>query len=204
LKLLRRAGYRTVPWQNGRGVSQQVAVSPREASYEGFDWQVTHTAISADDPFSSLPGLDRQLLLVDGGGLTLRIRSPREGIAFDRRIDAPLEPFAFRGDWEAECILHGPVRVLNVMTRRGRVGARLQIVKPDAAQPVTKPAGETLVVYAARGPVDAWGTWGKATLAADDAILLDEDGATDIAIAPGANRGARLVLVHLNVQGARR
>jgi environmental stress-induced protein Ves len=180
-------------------------VSPRDAGFDDLDWQVSRPEISVDGPFSSLPGLDRQLLMVDGGGLTLRIRCPREGIAFDRRIDAPLEPFAFRGDWEAECALHdGPVQVLNVMTRRGRVGARLEIVQSSAARPVTKPAGETLLAYVARGPVDAWGTWGKATLAADDSILVDEDGAAEIAIDPGADRSARLVLVRFNALGERR
>lgn len=204
MKLLRRAGYRAIPWRNGRGVSRQVAVSPRDAGYDSLDWQVSRAEISADGPFSSLPGLDRQLLVVDGGGLTLGIRSPQEGIAFDRRIDAPLEPFAFRGDWEAECALHdGPVQVLNVMTRRGRVGARLEIIAPSAAQPVAKPAGEALLIYVARGPLAAWGTWGKATVAADDSILVDEDAATEIAIAPEANCSPCLVLIHLDAQRER-
>jgi environmental stress-induced protein Ves len=205
VKILRRASYRTVPWRNGRGMTHQIASSPRDAGYDDLDWQVTRPEISADCPFSSLPGLDRQILLVNGSGLTLRIRSPQEGIAFDRRIDALLEPFAFRGDWEVECALDdGPVQVLNVMTRRGRAGARLEIIESGAAQPVEKPAGESLLVYVARGPVDAWGTWGKAALAADDSILVDEDCATEIAIAPATGRSGRLVLVRLDTWGARR
>jgi environmental stress-induced protein Ves len=202
LKLLRRAGYRAIPWKNGRGVAHQIAVSPRDAGFDDLHWQVSRPEIAADGPFSSLPGLDRQFMLVDGGSLTLRIRSAREGVSFDRRIDAALEPFAFRGEWDVECALHdGPVQVFNVMTRRGRAGARLEIMEASAARPVAKPAGETLIVYVARGPVDAWGTWGKATLAADDSILVDEEGATEIAIAPAIDRTARLVLVRLDVAG---
>lgn len=206
MKLLRRAQYRTVPWRNGRGVSHQIAVSPRESGYEDFDWQVSRPEISADGPFSSLPGLDRQFMLVDGAGITLRIRSAHEGIAFDRRIDTVLEPFAFRGEWDATCtLLDGPVQAFNVMTRRGRAGARLEIVAAVAAQPVAKPAGETLLAYVARGPVDAWGTWGKARLMADDSVLVDDDGTAEIAIAPAAaERAARLVLVRLDVGGGRR
>jgi hypothetical protein len=77
-------------------------------------------------------------------------------------------------------------------------------MESGAAQPVGKPAGESLLVYVARGPVDAWGTWGKAALAADDSILVDEDGATEIAIAPATGRSGRLVLVRLDTWGARR
>ncbi|HSD40935.1 MAG TPA: HutD family protein [Burkholderiales bacterium] len=205
MKLLRRASYRAIPWRNGRGMTHRIASSPRDAGYDDLDWQVTRPEISADCPFSNLPGLDRQFLLVEGGGLTIRIRCPREGIAFERRIDAPLQPFAFRGDWEVDCALHdGPVHALNVMTRRGRVGARLEIIEPGAAQRVAKPAGESLLAYVARGPVDACRTWGKATLAADDSILVDEEGAAEIAIAPAASRGARLVLVRLHARDALR
>jgi environmental stress-induced protein Ves len=185
-------------------VSHQIAVSPRAAGYDDLDWQVSRPEISADGPFLSLPGLDRQFMLVDGAGLTLRVRSADEGIAFDRRIDAVLDPFAFRGEWDVTCtLLDGPVQACNVMTRRGRAGARLDIVASSAAQPVAKPAGETLLVYVARGPVDTWGTWGKATLAADDSILVDEEGAAEIAIAPAVERGARLVLVRLGMEGMR-
>jgi environmental stress-induced protein Ves len=194
-----------MPWKNDRGLAYQIAVSPRGAGYDDLDWQVSRPEISADGPFSSLPGLDRQFMLVDGAGLTLRVRSADERVAFDRPIDTLVEPFAFRGEWNVACTLHnGPVQALSVMTRRGRAGARLEIIDPSAAQPVTKSAGETVLVYVARGPVDAWGTWGKATLAADDSILVDEDGATEIAIAPAGNRSARLVLARLSMESARR
>lgn len=203
MKILRRSDYKPIPWKNGRGIAHQIVASPAGASYDGFDWQVSRPEIAADGPFSSLPGLDRQFMLVSGHGLTLKIRSDDEGLSFDRPIDAPLEPFAFRGEWAVECVLRdGPVQVFNVMTRRGRAGARLEVVTAAAARPVAKPAGETLLVYVARGPVEAWGRWGKATLAADDSILVDDDGATEIAIAPTKGRAAQLALVRLHTERA--
>jgi hypothetical protein len=142
-------------------------------------------------------------MLVDGKGLTLRLRTDPDGPAFERPITNPLEPFAFRGEWDVECLLHeGPVQVFNVMTRRGRAGARLEIVEANAGRPVAKAAGETLLVYVARGPVAAWGRWGKATLAADDSILVDEPGDAEIAIAPAEERAGRLVAVRLHVERA--
>jgi hypothetical protein len=201
LKLLRRSGYEATPWKNGRGIAHRIAVSPAGAGYDALDWHVGRTEIAANGPFSSLPGIDRQFMLVSGNGLTLRVRSTAERLSFDRPIPAPLEPFAFRGEWDVECVLRdGPVQVLNVLTRRSRAGARIDVVEADAARPVAKPAGETLLAYVASGPVDAWGSWGKATLAADDSVLLDDAGATEIAIAPGAGRSARLVLVRLHAE----
>lgn len=201
MRVLRRAAYRTIPWKNGRGVAHLVAASPAGAGYDGFDWQVSRPEIAADGPFSSFPGIDRQFMLVHGNGLTLKVRSASERLSFDHPIAAPLEPFAFRGEWDVDCALRdGPVQALNVMTRRGRAGARLEVVAAEAACPVAKPAGETLLVYVARGPVEAWGSWGSATLAADDSILVDDEGAIEIAIAPAAQRSAQLVLVRLHAE----
>lgn len=203
MRVLRRSDYKAIPWKNGRGIAHQIAASPASAGYDTMDWQVSRPEIAADGPFSSLPGLDRQFMLVSGNGLTLKVRSDADGLSFDRQIDAPLEPFAFRGEWAVECVLRdGPVQVFNVMTRRGRAGARLEVVAAAAARPVAKPAGETLLVYVARGPVEAWGRWGKATLAADDSILVDDDGATEIAIAPAEGRAAQLALVRLHTERA--
>lgn len=203
MKILSRADYQAIPWKNGRGIAHQIAASPAGAGYDTFDWQVSRPEIAADGPFSSFPGVDRQFMLVTGNGLTLKIRSDNEGLSFDRPVDAPLEPFAFRGEWDVECILRdGPVQVFNVMTRRGRAGARLEMVEAPTARPVAKPAGETLLVYIARGPVEAWGKWGKATLTADDSILVDDAGATEIGIAPAEGRSARLALVRLHTECA--
>lgn len=192
-----------MPWKNGRGTAHRVTVSPARAGYDTLDWHVSRPEIAADGPFSSYPGLDRQFMLVDGKGLTLRMRTGPDAADFEQSIATPLEPFAFRGEWDVECRLHdGPVQVFNVMTRRGRAGARLEIVEIAAAQPVAKLAGETLLVYFARGPAEAWGQWGKATLAADDSILVDDDGAAEIAVAPVEGRTARITLVRLHKERA--
>ena len=201
MRILRRAEYRAIRWKNGRGVAYQIAAEPPEASYDGFDWQVSRPEITQDGPFSRFTGLDRQFMLVSGAGLTLRLRSEADGVALERRIDRALEPFAFRGDWETECFLaDGPVQVLNVMTRRGRAGARIEIASPGAARALAKPAGETLLAYVARGPVDAWGSWGRAALAADDSILVEEDERAEAVVAAAGN--ARLVLVRLHRERA--
>jgi hypothetical protein len=195
---IRRGGdYLALAWKNGRGVARQIAVHPADAGYDALYWQVSRPRIERDTPFSKLPGLDRQFMLVSGRGATLRVHSAADGVDFVRRIDRPLEPFAFRGDWDVECTLaDGPVEVLNVMTRRGRAGARVEVREVGAAALVRKGAGETLVVYAADA-LTAFGGWGEDGLRADDSVLIDETPPAEIAIAAAGAATARAVLIRL-------
>ncbi|MET0681279.1 MAG: HutD family protein [Burkholderiales bacterium] len=195
MRILRSADYAALPWKNGRGVARQIAVFAAGAGYETLDWQVSRPTIERDTPFSKLPGLDRQLMLVSGKGLILRARSVEDRADFEQRLDHPLEPFAFRGDWAVDCVLtDGPVEVLNVMTRRGRCGARIEIRELGAPALARKPADETLIVYAA-DPLTAYGIWGEEGIRPDDSILIDEQEATEIAVA-GMPR-ARVVLIRV-------
>ena len=200
MKIVRSAAYARIPWKNGRGVTRRVAVFPAEAGYQALDWHVSRTAIAHDTPFSQLTGLDRQLLLVSGEGLILRLRSEADHVDLERRIDRPLEPFAFRGDWEADCaIVDGPVEVLNVMTRRGRAAARLEVRAFAKPETLRKQADETLVALAAGSELTAYGSWGTATLRADDSILVDEPEATEIALGSSHSSPVRAVLIRLEL-----
>jgi len=200
VKIVRSAAYARIPWKNGRGVTRRVAVFPAEAGYQALDWHVSRTAIAHDTPFSQLTGLDRQLLLVSGEGLILRLRSEADHVDLERRIDRPLEPFAFRGDWDVDCaVVDGPVEVLNVMTRRGCAAARIEVRAFAKPEPLRKQAGETLVALAAGGELTAYGSWGTATLHADDSILVDEREATEIALGSSDSSPGRAVLIRLEL-----
>jgi environmental stress-induced protein Ves len=51
----------------------------------------------------------------------------------------------FQGDWRTECrLLDGPVRVLNVMTRRGRFSSQCGYITAQRLQ-LTKAPGEVLL-----------------------------------------------------------
>ena len=198
MRILRSADYRAIPWKNGRGVARQIAASPPDAGYESLDWQVSRPTIERDTPFSKLAGLDRQFMLVSGNGLTLRVRSVEDRVGFERRIDSPFEPFAFRGDWDVDCALAGgPVEVLNVMTRRGRAAARIEIREVGAPALARQAAGEALIVYAA-DPLTAYGIWGEDSLRPDDSVLIEEPDMTEIAVAAAGKTPGRAVLIRLD------
>ncbi len=135
------ANHRAVPWKNGLGISYTIADSPAGAAFDAIDWQIGHTAIPADCPFSDLPGLDRTFIVLEGAGVELK-SVDEHGVAHAARV-LPLRPYAFRGDWKTNCrLLGGPARVFNVIARRGRFVAEVSL--SDVGPAIGAP-GETLV-----------------------------------------------------------
>ncbi|MFI7319154.1 HutD family protein [Streptomyces venezuelae] len=118
-ELLRWTAYRTVPWRNGGGTTREVA--------EGAHWRVSVADVAGDGAFSHFPDTDRVITPVEGEGMRLTVSGTGHQVF-------PLAPFALPGDAPTHCHLpSGPVRNLNVMTRRGRATARVRIVDVTAA-----------------------------------------------------------------------
>lgn len=137
MRVLRVADRIAAPWKNGGGVTREVAAWPPGAGMAGFDWRVSLADVAADGPFSTFPGVDRVLTVIEGDGLVLTV----EGAA--TRLEAGA-PFAFAGEAAVTARLTaGPVRDLNVMVRRGAWTAR---VEPWRGGAIGARPGPTLVL----------------------------------------------------------
>src|SRR4051812_32376902 len=65
IKLLSPLAYRVLPWKNGGGSTTEIAVDPEGATWEVFNWRVAIADIGGSGSFSSFPGIDRSILLLD-------------------------------------------------------------------------------------------------------------------------------------------
>ncbi|MFN0243109.1 MAG: HutD family protein [Planctomycetota bacterium] len=122
---LRETDFRHLPWKNGRGVTEELALWPPHATFQrgDFDWRVSRAAIDENGPFSAFPGFDRILVVTAGRGLALT-----HGRDAARAYVRPLEPYLFSGDWPTSGELDGgPVADLNVLVRRDRHRADVQV-----------------------------------------------------------------------------
>lgn len=115
------------PWKNGGGVTFDVLSFPEGSSLETFAWRISIAEVASDGPFSLFPGIDRSTAILRGEGFRLAFG---DGRVEELRLDAPA--FAYPGDVETDCtLISGPVRDLNVMTRRGVYRHRLRLVSGD-------------------------------------------------------------------------
>ena len=149
MDVIRAADLVAMPWKNGGGVTREVAVQPPGAGFDAFDWRLSMADITQDGPFSPLPGVDRVLILMQGGGLVLDGIAPQPMQAGDR-ADFPGEA-AVTGRLTA-----GPVRDLNLMLRRGRMRAEVRAVTLEGRLALDLTGPQTLLVLR-EGPLDCGG-----------------------------------------------
>lgn len=156
------SNHRAQPWKNGLGVSHTIADFPAGAGFDAVHWQVGSTGIGGDCPFSLLPGLDRQFTVVEGAGVELS-SDDEAGRRYVQQVK-PFAPYAFRGDWGTECrLLDGPVKVFNVMTRRGKFDAAITLaVDPGMA----RNARDEILVAVELQTLEAWRLEGEPAEAA--------------------------------------
>ncbi|HEY8298400.1 MAG TPA: HutD family protein [Candidatus Baltobacteraceae bacterium] len=177
--ILRGSAYPVVPWKNGGGTTREIAVE-----LDG-GWRLTLATIECDGPFSDFAGYDRTILPLDGNGIVLTFENGKT-VTLDRAHRS----FAFMGEWKTRCrLLDGPVRDLNIMTRRAQwrhsidvrrvsetlktgeddgpqfsyvIDGAVDVTTPDLRRPQRARAGDTIRVD---GPVEMRANGGEASLA---------------------------------------
>ena len=71
MRIQRFDEHRTMPWANGLGTSYEVA---SDRNVDGvWTWRVAIAPVVEDGPFSVMPGVDRELVVIEGNGMTLSI-----------------------------------------------------------------------------------------------------------------------------------
>ncbi len=163
-------------WRNSAGWTREICKSP---DAEDWHWRLSIAEIEQDAQFSSFPGVDRELVLLSGPGLTL---------CFDDGETQALEPPHGRARFAGERgvrgeLVNGPTHDFNLMWRRDRVDAQLW------HRPLVGP----MVIF-----IDPYATW-AAYLIGGQARFADDSGlpplaAGDTAVLQAGDVRARHVL----------
>ncbi|MGK4584492.1 HutD/Ves family protein [Kitasatospora sp. HPMI-4] len=164
VRVLRAYGRAATPWLNGGGVTREVAGFPAGAGLTEFAWRVSLADVAQGGPFSRFEGVDRVITVVEGAGMALTVDGA------EHRIARPYQPFAFSGEAETGCrLLDGPVVDFNVMTRRGRASAEVEMADRRRAVRVPQSAVVLLVCLAGTAELGSAGV----RLGRYDAVLLE-------------------------------
>jgi environmental stress-induced protein Ves len=191
IRIQRAAGRAETPWKNGGGVTREVATWPPGAGFADFDWRISIARVAQGGPFSTFPGVDRELAVLDG---TLRLSI--EGRA-DMTVSPGSPPVHFPGDTPCSGDPGAAsVTDLNVMTRRGKLSSRMTWIAVERQQAIKAAADRATAIRTFVLAVDSVTLISRGLAyqlqAQDLAELQPEDG--DVALVA---HSARCVLIEL-------
>jgi uncharacterized protein len=177
-RILRAAEQLARPWKNGGGLTRELFVHPVASGFDDFEWRVSIAEVRAAGPFSSFPGIERHMAILEG-----RLRLSLAGGA-PLTLDAAGAPLDFPGETAVMAEPLGPSATdLNLMTRRGRCTGRLWRHASTPWLPL--PADAATRVLVALGACRVRGGHGELALARLDALLLGPQSACELAAADG-------------------
>jgi len=181
-----------VPWRNGQGTTTEIVARPSAPAE--FVWRLSIADIPNDGPFSSFPGFDRTLMLIEGAGLVLR----HEGHG-EQRLDEPFQPVRFSGDWSTYCSLqNGATRDLNIITRRDSA-RHCATVLNGVGTHVHESAADTIALLCLRGAAAGRADATPFGLNTGETVLVDsEAGSTRTRVEVEA-RNASMVVVLVDI-----
>lgn len=166
--------YRRMPWKNGGGETVEIAVFPDGATVADFDWRISMATVASDGPFSSFPGIDRTLSILEGEGMVLDIGAETVRLTGD---DAPL-PFPADVATAAR-LIEGAITDLNVMTKRSAFSHRVRRLALSGTQQLTSDADKFLV-FCHKGTVGLRGDGLNIRLSTLDMAIAPTKGPVEI------------------------
>jgi hypothetical protein len=176
LRIVRASALLATPWKNGGGMTREVAAYPVGASLDTFVWRVSVADVEQAGPFSTFAGIDRTLVLLAGAGMRLFERSGPT-----QTLTAPLATARFDGEASLHAeLVDGPTRDFNLMVRRDRARAELQVWQGAGEHTLD---ADTALVFCAHGELHVRldgarcgaprAGAAQATLGAMDTLVLD-------------------------------
>lgn len=155
-----------MPWKNGGGETTEIAVWPKNALLDDFEWRVSMARVEADGPFSPFADVDRTLVILEGAGLELTIENQPSLVLTKDAL-----PTSFPADIPTFATLRaGAIVDLNIMTRRGVFRHSVEKISKTYSVEVDCSSDMTLVF--ARLPVNLSYANGGTALDTSDAVFV--------------------------------
>ncbi|WP_109125325.1 HutD family protein [Dyella sp. C11] len=163
-RIIRADDMKPQPWKNGMGVTREVLRFPADADGNHFMWRISIADVNSAAPFSTFPGIDRQIVLLEGEGFTMTLDGDQT-----HSLTTPRQPFAFAGEAQVDVTMAGGVtRDFNLMVRRAQASGHIDVI--DGPGSPVMPA-DAVLVFLAQGTADT----PQGTLAAGDAWQPDRN-----------------------------
>ena len=125
--IIRFADLAPARWRNGGGTTVEIARGSHPGAVQpaggDWDWRLSIAEVDRAGDFSTFDGMDRVLTVIEGELLVLTVDGHEHGLERYR-------PLRFDGGAPASAVLPtGPIRDLNLITRRGSCSGYVTILE---------------------------------------------------------------------------
>lgn len=185
ISLLKNQNYRSMPWKNGRGFTSEIVIFPAESTLEknNFSWRLSSAEVTENGPFSSFPGRERYLAIIEGTGLKLQFENENKLIDQNSFLQ-------FSGDSKVLSeLVHGKIRDLNLIVKKESHQIQFNILNSS----MNKSVKGTMIVFVIEGSVTITDVRAEKF---DTMIIESEQNENEIFILPGSN--SRYVLITIS------
>lgn len=101
------------PWKNGKGQTTELAIN-HGGTLDNFDWRISMANVVEDGVFSNFSGYTRNLVLIEGNGLTLT-----HDVIHTDRLTNLLDFATFDGSSTTQAeIINGGIKDFNIITAK--------------------------------------------------------------------------------------
>jgi len=133
ITIVPKSDFRTVPWKNGKGQTIELAIN-EGGSLVQFDWRLSMATVVEDGEFSNFSGYHRNLVLIEGNGLTLT-----HDIIHTDRLTKLLDFASFDGGSNTQAqIINGAIKDFNIMTAKQKCHAIVQTFIPNQTHKINE------------------------------------------------------------------
>ena len=152
IRILKSKDYLRLPWKNGQGHTNQIAISPAGSNFASGDflWRLSTASITSAGPFSLFPQHQRILAIIQGHGIEIMHE--------EKKMTLPaFTAHQFSGAVSTRSELpYGPVVDFNLFWRDEQVSIQLEIITLQRGDDfLWKTNGKNNFLFLAEGRVQA-------------------------------------------------
>ena len=116
IEIVKPAQFNTIAWKNGQGETTELAIS-EGGDLHNFDWRLSIASVNNDGFFSNFNGYQRNLVLIEGQGISLQHDGKNTDILKQR-----LDIASFDGACETYGeLLLGAIKDFNIITKKNKI-----------------------------------------------------------------------------------
>jgi len=120
IKIIKPSQFKVIPWKNGQGETTELAINTT-GDFDHFDWRLSIATVASDGFFSDFSGYDRNLVLIEGNGISLKHDDKQVDVLKNR-----LDIASFSGSCKTYGnLVNGVIKDFNIMTNNTKFSANV-------------------------------------------------------------------------------